>query len=122
MKRKNKKNYKRLSNFDRSLIMGLIIESLKNSDKEKVKRFEIHKYVKNNKNYMNLIKNLGFLNSELLKRQYESLIDNNLSKLVKNGIIKINNERKYKLTAHGEDLWVKYNKDWFLMSKVKRII
>ena len=37
----------------------------------------------------------------------------NLGKLIKRGIVKINNEKIYCLTAHGDDLWLKYNKDWF---------
>ena len=27
----------------------------------------------------------------------------------------INNEKKYKLTPHGDDLWLKYNNDWYLL-------
>ena len=77
-------------------------------------------YDDNNKRYIDLVKNLGFLSSEIFKKQYESLIDNNLGKLIKRGIVKINNEKIYCLTAHGDDLWLKYNKDWFSMPPLNK--
>jgi len=115
MKRKIKKNYKKLSRFDRSLIFGLIINSIKYNIELGLTRIMIHDYVKNSKDYNDLVKNLGLLDSEILKKQRESLIDNNLGKLIKSGIININKDKKYFLTSHGEELWVKYNKDWFSM-------
>ena len=99
MKRKIKKNYKRLSRFDRSIILGLIIDSIKKNIESGTNRVIIHEHVKNCKEYNDLIKNLGFLDSEILKKQRESLIDNNLGKLIKNGIIRINKEKKYFLTS-----------------------
>ena len=120
MKRKIKKNYKRLSRFDRSLIFGLIINSIKYSIELGLTRVMIHDYVENSKNYNDLVKNLGLLDSEILKKQRESLIDNNLGKLIKSGIIYINKDRKYFLTSHGEELWVKYNKDWFSMPPLNK--
>ena len=48
------------------------------------------------------------------------LIDNNLGKLIKRGIVKINNEKIYCLTAHGEDLWLKYNKNWLYMPPLNK--
>ena len=120
MKRKIKKNYKRLSRFDRSLIFGLIINSIKYSIELGLTRVMIHDYVENSKNYNDLVKNLGLLDSEILKKQRESLIDNNLGKLIKSGIIYINKEKKYFLTSHGEELWVKYNKDWFSMPPLNK--
>ena len=92
MKRKTRKNYKRLSRFDRSLIFGLIISSLKHNIELGLTRVMIHDYVENSKDYNDLVKNLGFLNSEILKKQRESLIDNNLGKLKKSGIININKD------------------------------
>ena len=120
MKRKTKKNYKRLSRFDRSLIFGLIISSLKHNIELGLTRVMIHDYVENSKNYNDLVKNLGLLDSEILKKQRESLIDNNLGKLIKSGIININKDKKYFLTSHGEELWVKYNKDWFSMPPLNK--
>ena len=120
MKRKIKKNYKRLSRFDRSLIFGLIINSIKYSIELGLTRVMIHDYVENSKNYNDLVKNLGLLDSEILKKQRESLIDNNLGKLIKSGIININKDKKYFLTSHGEELWVKYNKDWFSMPPLNK--
>ena len=120
MKRKTRKNYKRLSRFDRSLIFGLIISSLKHNIELGLTRVMIHDYVENSKDYNDLVKNLGFLNSEILKKQRESLIDNNLGKLIKSGIININKDKKYFLTSHGEELWVKYNKDWFSMPPLNK--
>ncbi len=120
MKRKIKKNYKRLSRFDRSLIFGLIINSIKYSIELGLTRVMIHDYVENSKNYNDLVKNLGLLDSEILKKQRESLIDNNLGKLIKSGIIYINKDKKYFLTSHGEELWVKYNKDWFSMPPLNK--
>ena len=104
MKRKTKKNYKRLSRFDRSLIFGLIISSLKHNIELGLTRVMIHDYVENSKDYNDLVKNLGFLNSEILKKQRESLIDNNLGKLIKSGIININKDKKYFLKHHGEEI------------------
>tara|TARA_A100001037_G_C15060605_1_gene594600 strand:+ start:844 stop:1224 length:381 start_codon:yes stop_codon:yes gene_type:complete len=120
MKRKTKKNYKRLSRFDRSLIFGIIISSLKHNIELGLTRVMIHDYVENSKDYNDLVKNLGFLNSEILKKQRESLIDNNLGKLIKSGIININKDKKYFLTTHGEEIWVKYNKDWFSMPPLNK--
>ena len=120
MKRKIKKNYKRLSRFDRSIILGLIIDSIKKNIESGTKRVIIHKHVKNCKEYNDLIKNLGFLDSEILKKQRESLIDNNLGKLIKNGIIRINKEKKYFLTSHGEEIWVKYNREWISMPPLNK--
>ena len=120
MQRKFKKKYKKLSSFDRALIMGLIIESIKLNNISDTNRARIQEYVKNNKSYIDLVKNLGFLSSEIFKKQYESLIDNNLGKLIKRGIVKINNEKIYCLTAHGDDLWLKYNKDWFSMPPLNK--
>ena len=120
MKRKTRKNYKRLSRFDRSLIFGLIISSLKHNIELGLTRVMIHDYVENSKNYNDLVKNLGLLDSEILKKQRESLIDNNLGKLIKSGIIYINKDKKYFLTSHGEELWVKYNKDWFSMPPLNK--
>tara|TARA_Y100001970_G_scaffold7949_1_gene9112 strand:- start:656 stop:1036 length:381 start_codon:yes stop_codon:yes gene_type:complete len=120
MKRKIKKNYKKLSRFDRSLIFGLIINSIKHNVELGLTRIMIHDYVENSKDYNDLVKNLGFLGSEILKKQHESLIDNNLGKLIKSGIIKINKEKKYFLTSHGEEIWVKYNKDWFSMPPLNK--
>ena len=120
MKRKIKKNYKKLSSFDRSLIFGLIINSIKHNVELGLTRIMIHDYVENSKDYNDLVKNLGFLGSEILKKQHESLIDNNLGKLIKSGIIKINKEKKYFLTSHGEEIWVKYNKDWFSMPPLNK--
>ena len=108
-----KKNYKRLSKFDRSLIMGLIINLLKYN--VNISRKKIHRNINEDEKYCELVKNLGFIGSENLKKQYESLIDNNLGRLIKNGIVMINNEKKYKLTTHGDDLWLKYNNDWYLL-------
>ena len=115
-----KKNYKRLSSFDKSLIMGLIINSVYNKDD--VNRNKIHKYLENNQSYMDLVKNLGFIHSDILRKQYESLIDNNLGKLIKYGIVKIDNKKNYQLTPHGEEIRVKYNKDWFMMPNLKKLI
>ena len=120
MKRKIKKNYKKLSRFDRSLIFGLIINSIKHNVELGLTRIMIHDYVENSKDYNDLVKNLGFLGSEILKKQHESLIDNNLGKLIKSGIIKINKEKKYFLTSHGEEIWVKYNKEWFSMPPLNK--
>ena len=120
MKRKTKKNYKRLSRFDRSLIFGIIISSLKHNIELGLTRVMIHDYVENSKDYNDLVKNLGFLNSEILKKQRESLIDNNLGKLIKSGIVNINKDKKYFLTTHGEEIWVKYNKDWFSMPPLNK--
>ena len=120
MKRKIKKNYKKLSRFDRSLIFGLIINSIKHNVELGLTRIMIHDYVENSKDYNDLVKNLGFLGTEILKKQHESLIDNNLGKLIKSGIIKINKEKKYFLTSHGEEIWVKYNKDWFSMPPLNK--
>ena len=120
MKRKTKKNYKRLSRFDRSLIFGLIISSLKHNIELGLTRVMIHDYVENSKDYIDLVKNLGLLDSEILKKQRESLIDNNLGKLIKSGIININKDKKYFLTPHGEEIWVKYNKDWFSMPPLNK--
>ena len=115
-----KKNYKRLSGFDKSLIMGLIVESIK--DKGKINREGIHNYLENNQSYIDLVKNLGFINSDILKKQYESLIDNNLGKLIKYEIVKIDNKKNYQLTSHGEEIRVKYNNDWFMMPNLKKLI
>ncbi len=115
MKRKIKKNYKRLSRFDKSLIMGLIIDTIKKN--KALKRSEIHQYVEKNDDYKDLVKNLGFVGSELLKKQYESLIDNNLGKLIKRGIVEININKNYTLSSHGDEMWVKYNKDWYLLAR-----
>ena len=115
MKRKIKKNYKRLSRFDKSLIMGLIIDTIKKN--KALKRSEIHQYVEKNDDYKDLVKNLGFVGSELLKKQYESLIDNNLGKLIKRGIVEINIDKNYTLSSHGDEMWVKYNKDWYLLAR-----
>ena len=120
MKRKIKKNYKRLSRFDRSIIFGLIIDSIKKNIESGTKRAMLHKNVENSKDYNDLVKNLGFLNSEILKKQRESLIDNNLGKLIKSGIININKDKEYFLTSHGEEIWVKYNKDWFSMPPLNK--
>ena len=120
MKRKNKKNYKRLSGFDKSLIMGLIINSI--YKKEDVNRKKIHKYLETNQIYIDLVKNLGFINSDILKKQYESLIDNYLGKLIKYEIVKIDNKKNYQLTSHGEEIRVKYNNDWFMMPNLKKLI
>ena len=120
MKRKTRKNYKRLSRFDRSLIFGLIISSLKHNIELGLTRVMIHDYVENSKNYNDLVKNLGLLDSEILKKQRESLIDNNLGKLIKSGIININKDKKYFLTPNGEEIWVKYNKDWFSMPPLNK--
>ena len=51
MKRKIKKNYKRLSRFDRSIILGLIIDSIKKNIESGTKRVIIHEHVKNCKEY-----------------------------------------------------------------------
>ena len=115
-----KKNYKRLSGFDKSLIMGLIINSI--YKKDDVNRKKIHKYLETNQIYIDLVKNLGFINSDILKKQYESLIDNNLGKLIKYEIVKINNKKNYQLTSHGEEIRVKYNKDWFMLPNLKKLI
>ena len=120
MKRKIKKNYKRLSRFDRSIIFGLIIDSIKKNIESGTKRAMLHKNVENSKDYNDLVKNLGFLDSEILKKQGESLIDNNLGKLIKSGIININKDKEYFLTSHGEEIWVKYNKDWFSMPPLNK--
>ena len=115
-----KKNYKRLSGFDKSLIMGLIINSI--YKKEDVNRKKIHKYLETNQIYIDLVKNLGFINSDILKKQYESLIDNYLGKLIKYEIVKIDNKKNYQLTSHGEEIRVKYNKDWFMLPNLKKLI
>ena len=47
-------------------------------------------------------------------------IDNNLGKLIKNGIIKINKDKKYFLTSHGEEIWVKYNREWISMPPLNK--
>ena len=120
MKRKIKKNYTRLSRFDRSIIFGLIIDSIKKNIESGTKRAMLHKNVENSKDYNDLVKNLGFLDSEILKKQGESLIDNNLGKLIKSGIININKDKEYFLTSHGEEIWVKYNKDWFSMPPLNK--
>ena len=60
--------------------------------------------------------------SQKLKKQRESLIDNNLGKLIKNGIIRINKEKKYFLTSHGEEIWVKYNREWISMPPLNKQI
>tara|TARA_B100000941_G_C28508698_1_gene559081 strand:+ start:10543 stop:10908 length:366 start_codon:yes stop_codon:yes gene_type:complete len=120
MKKKlyRKKNYKRLSRFDKALIMGLIINILKNN--QNIKRLKIHKYINNEEQYRELVKNLGFIGSEELKKQYEFLIDNNLGKLIKNGLIMISKDKKYFLTSHGEEIWVKYNRDWVSMPPLNK--
>ena len=100
--------------------MGLIVESIK--EKGNINREGIHNYLETNQNYIDLVKNLGFINSDILKKQYESLIDNNLGKLIKYGIIKIDNEKNYQLTSHGEEMRVKYNNDWFMMPRFKRLM
>ena len=115
-----KKNYKRLSGFDKSLIMGLIINSI--YKKDDVNRKKIHKYLETNQIYIDLVKNLGFINSDILKKQYESLIDNYLGKLIKYEIVKIDNKKNYQLTSHGEEIRVKYNKDWFMLPNLKKLI
>ena len=120
MKRKNKKNYKRLSGFDKSLIMGLIVESIK--EKGNINREGIHNYLETNQSYNDLVKNLGFINSDILKKQYESLIDNNLGKLIKYEIVKIDNKKNYQLTSHGEEIRVKYNNDWFMLPNLKKLM
>ena len=120
MKRKIKKNYKRLSRFDRSIIFGLIIDSIKKNIESGTKRAMLHKNVENSKDYNDLVKNLGFLDSEILKKQRESLIDNNLGKLIKSRIININKDKKYFLTSHGEEIWVKYNNNWFSMPPLNK--
>ena len=102
------------------MIFGLIIDSIRKNEKNEIKRLEIHKFVEINENYVQLIRNLGFNKSEILKKQYEGLIDNNLGKLIKNGVVKINGEKKYCLTAHGDELWVKYNKDWYSMPPLNK--
>ena len=112
-----KKNFKRLSGFDRSLIMGLIINSI--FEKDEANRKEIHNYLENDQSYMDLVKNLGFVNSDFLRKQYESLIDNNLGKLIKYEIVKIDNKKNYQLTSHGEEIRVKYNNEWFMMPNLK---
>ena len=58
MKRKTKKNYKRLSRFDRSLIFGLIISSLKHNIELGLTRVMIHDYVENSKDYNDLVRKL----------------------------------------------------------------
>ena len=120
MKRKKGGNYKRLSGFDKSLIMGLIVESIK--EKGNINREGIHNYLETNQNYIDLVKNLGFINSDILKKQYESLIDNNVGKLIKYGIIKIDNKKNYQLTSHGEEIRVKYNNDWLMMPNLKKLM
>ena len=115
-----KKNFKRLSGFDRSLIMGLIINSI--FEKDEANRKEIHNYLENDQSYMDLVKNLGFVNSDILRKQYESLIDNNLGKLIKYEIVKIDNKKNYQLTSHGEEIRVKYNNDWFMMPNLKKLM
>ena len=96
MKRKIKKNYKRLSRFDKSIILGLIIDSIKKNIESGTKRVIIHEHVKNCKEY------------------------NDLIKLIKNGIIRINKEKKYFLTSHGEEIWVKYNREWISMPPLNK--
>ena len=115
-----KKNFKRLSGFDRSLIMGLIINSI--FEKDEANRKEIHNYLENDQSYMDLVKNLGFVNSDILRKQYESLIDNNLGKLIKYEIVKIDNKKNYQLTSHGEEIRVKYNNDWLMMPNLKKLM
>ena len=115
-----KKNYKRLSGFDKSLIMGLIINSI--YKKDDVNRKKIHKYLETNQIYIDLVKNLGFINSDILKKQYESLIDNYLGKLIKYEIVKIDNKKNYQLTSHGEEIRVKYNNDWLMMPNLKKLM
>ncbi|MFL2641977.1 MAG: hypothetical protein ACJ0GV_00405 [Dehalococcoidia bacterium] len=115
-----KKNYKRLSGFDRSLIMGLIITSI--DEKSEVNRKKIHNYLEKNKNYIELVKNLGFVNSDILRKQYESLIDNNLRKLINYGVVKIDNNKNYHLTSHGEELRVKYSNEWLMMPNLKKLM
>ncbi len=115
-----KKNFKRLSGFDRSLIMGLIINSI--FEKDEANRKEIHNYLENDQSYMDLVKNLGFVNSDFLRKQYESLIDNNLGKLIKYEIVKIDNKKNYQLTSHGEEIRVKYNNDWFMLPNLKKLM
>ena len=115
-----KKNFKRLSGFDRSLIMGLIINSI--FEKDEANRKEIHNYLENDQSYMDLVKNLGFVNSDILRKQYESLIDNNLGKLIKYEIVKIDNKKNYQLTSHGEEIRVKYNNDWFMLPNLKKLM
>ena len=110
---KKRKNYKKLSRFDRSLIMGLIINLLKNSDN--ISRSKIRNHVENEKKYIDLVSNLGLKGSENFKKQFESLIDNNLGKLIKSRIVEINKEGNYRLTSHGHNLQVKYKDDWYLM-------
>ena len=56
MKRKIKKNYKKLSRFDRSLIFGLIINSIKHNVELGLTRIMIHDYVENSKDYNDLVK------------------------------------------------------------------
>ena len=120
MKRKKKKNYKRLSSFDKSLIMGLIVDSIK--ENESLNRKGIHNYLEKNKSYIDLVKNLGFVESDILRKQYESLIDNNLGKLIKYEIVKIDNKKNYQLTSHGEEIRVKYNNDWFMFPSLKKLM
>ena len=120
MRRKSKKNYKRLSGFDKSLIMGLIVDSIK--EKENINREGIHNYLDTNQSYIDLVKNLGFVNSDILRKQYESLIDNNLGKLIKYGVVKIDNKKNYQLTSHGEELRVKYSNEWLMMPNLKKIM
>ena len=120
MKRKKKKNYKRLSSFDKSLIMGLIVDSIK--EKESLNRKGIHNYLEKNKSYIDLVKNLGFVESDILRKQYESLIDNNLGKLIKNGVVIIDYKKNYQLTSHGEEIRVKYNNDWLMMPNLKKLM
>tara|TARA_E500000178_G_C16620685_1_gene573198 strand:- start:82 stop:456 length:375 start_codon:yes stop_codon:yes gene_type:complete len=120
MKRKSKKNYKRLSSFDKSLIMGLILDSIK--EKENINREGIHNYLETNQSYIDLVRNLGFINSDILKKQYESLIDNNLGKLIKYGIVKIDNKKNYQLSSHGEELRLKYSNDWLMMPNLKKLM
>ena len=120
MKRKKKKNYKRLSSFDKSLVMGLIVDSIK--EKGALNRKGIHNYLEKNKSYIDLVKNLGFVESDILRKQYESLIDNNLGKLIKNGIVIIDYKKNYQLTSHGEEIRVKYNNDWLMMPNLKKLM
>ena len=110
---KKRKNYKKLSRFDRSLIMGLIINLLKNNDN--ISRLKIRNHVENEKKYIDLVSNLGLKGSENFKKQFESLIDNNLGKLIKSRIVEINKEGNYRLTSHGHNLQVEYKDDWYLM-------
>ena len=79
-------------------------------------------YLEKNKSYIDLVKNLGFVESDILRKQYESLIDNNLGKLIKNGIVIIDYKKNYQLTSHGEEIRVKYNNDWLMMPNLKKLM